>query len=578
MFNHPRPDFKRENIIMLDGSWTFAFEEKEKQLKCDDVFDLSINVPFVYQSELSGINKNNYSDTIWYKKSFNIKKEDNKSYILNFGAVDYIATVYCNNHLVGTHKGGYSSFKFDISQYIQNGDNSISVKVIDEFFNKSQPRGKQKWTTLERFGCFYKEYSGIWQSVWIEITGISYINSFKIIPNVKEKEIDLEVLVNNQSDAILEVEILFQKTSIKKIKYVLEEKRFAQTINISHSAFPWDGIAYWNVDTPNLYDINLRLISNDLCLDCVSSYFGMRDITVRDGRILINALPIYQKLLLNQGYYPKGYITPENFDVFADDVKQIKEMGFNGIRIHEKIENPLFLYECDRQGLFVWEELPSAYEFTDEAIQNLTNEWIEIIKRDINHPSIITWVTTNESWGVLGLRTDKRQQAFVKSLYNLTKAIDGSRLVIGNDGWEHTETDIVTVHDYVPNGEALFDNYCDKEKMLHNMIGPLHPRFVFADGYGYKGQPIILSEFVGIAVEGSDGWGYDGKAKNNEDLQNRIEGLITAVKKIPYFCGYCFTQFTDVEEEHNGILYFDRTPKIPISKIKEINDYNYKWI
>ena len=257
---HPRPDFKREEFLLLDGEWDFEFDDKEKPLNAGDNFSLKINVPYVYQSELSNVKDGRKCDVIWYKKSFSLNSvEIGKRIFLNFGAVDYLSTVYVNNQLVGSHKGGYSSFKFDITDYILEGENVICLKVIDEFLNKSQPRGKQKWTQLDRFGCFYKEYSGIWQSVWLEFTGEAYIERFSIIPNVNVREIELEVNLNNAKNCILVGNIYFKDILIKSFSFDISEKNIKEKINIYNSEFPWEGVALWNVDTPNLYDIKISI-------------------------------------------------------------------------------------------------------------------------------------------------------------------------------------------------------------------------------------------------------------------------------------------------------------------------------
>jgi beta-galactosidase/beta-glucuronidase len=599
---HPRPDYKREYFIPLDGKWDFAFGDTAKNgrtdtirtsYSCDNKYSLNycdikniinsskqqINVPFVCQSEMSGVLTEEKHEFLIYKREIYFEDIDhNKRYLLNFGASDYFTVVFVNGNMAGTHSGGYSSFVFDITKLIKEEMNEICVCVFDEFENASNPRGKQKWTSQEEFGCFYKPYSGIWQSVWVDITGREYITNLRLTPDCDSKCVNTDISITGFENSLLEINIMFEGSMIKSETIVINSVNVSKSINIESSLFPWIGYGSWSPESPLLYDIELSLISNGDVIDKVTSYFGMRKIETRDGYILLNGVPVYLKMLLNQGYYPKGYITPADFKIFEEDVKLIKSMGFNGVRIHEKIENPLFLYECDRQGLLVWEELPSAYRYDMDSIQNLTREWIEIIRRDYNHPSIMTWVTMNESWGVSALRSNQAQQSFVRSLYFLTKSMDATRLVIGNDGWEHTETDIVTIHDYSPKGDDIVNNYAGLEYLQNSMIGPLHPRFVFADGFTYKGQPVIMSEFCGIAIEGTNGWGYDGKVKNCEEFALKIENLVTAIKSIPSFKGYCVTQFTDVEDEHNGILDFERNPKISVEQMERINMLPARWI
>lgn len=576
--NHPRPDFSRKKFLVLDGIWDFSFDNNDAFVFPSQVdFNNKIQVPYPYQSELSGLGTDEKVKTVWYKKEFEIISNAQRV-LLNFGAVDYYCEVFVNDKFVRNHTGGYSSFNCDITDFLVNGENVLCLKVIDEFENKNYPRGKQTWTNIKPFGCVYTEYTGIWQSVWLEFVSDQRVNHFIIKPDAFNKKVDFDLKLNKAIGCDLKTLIYFNEKLIKQSVISVNNLNEKFSLDIYNSLLPWEGVALWSPDAPNLYNVIFELIKDDKLLDSVSSYFGVRNIETKGDKILINNFPIYQKLLLNQGYFPKGLITPDTNERFAEDVKLIKQMGFNGIRIHEKIENPLFLYECDKQGLLVWEEMPSAYNFSNEAISDITAQWQEIILRDINHPSIITWVTINESWGTFEIRHNKAQQAFSKALYNLTKAIDTTRLVVENDGWEHTETDICTIHDYISDGDKLLEYYKDKQTLVESMPSPLFPRYVFADDYKYSGQPIIISEYGGIAFSDSDGWGYDGKVNDVNEFIQRVKKLTQAIKQLPYICGYCYTQFTDIEAEQNGLLYMDRTPKIDIEEIAKINNSPQKWL
>lgn len=573
---HPRPIFERENWLDLCGEWDFDFDddnigEKEHWYKVHN-FSKKINVPFVFESEQSGIGSKEIHSIVWYKKIFEVPKEfKNKSLILNIGAIDYKSKIYVNGFFVSEHIGGYSSFNINISEYINSDEeNTICIRVEDDAFDKNQPRGKQMWKS-EPFGCWYTGYTGIWQSIWIEIVEALYIDYIKLTPNVSERKIEVFVDLNRKNiSAKIFAKIKFKDKVISEVFFGGNKSEFSFDINIENDEFEWNGLALWDVNSPNLYDIEFILYKNDEVYDKIYSYFGMRSIEIREDRILLNNIVLYQKLLLYQGYYKKGLITHFDDQEIIDDIENIKKMGFNGIRIHEKIESSRFLYWCDKLGLLVWEEMPSAYNFNETMMKNITHEWQEIIKRDYNHPCIITWVTFNESWGVLNLLFDKKQQNLVKSMYNLTKAYDLSRPVIGNDGWEHTFTDICTIHDYVKTGDELSKVYTQKEKAVSDIPAKLFPRYTFAQGYNYSNQPVIISEFGGISFETDNGWGYNDKVKDSKTFLERLASLINAISELDYVNGYCLTQYTDVEHEQNGLLTIEREFKVDFEEIRKI--------
>lgn len=328
----------------------------------------------------------------------------------------------------------------------------------------------------------------------------------------------------------------------------------------------------WDVLNPRLYDITFELIEENQIVDTVYSYFGMRKISIRGNKVYLNNKFIYQKLILNQGYYPGGFITGTVED-FANDIEKVVEFGFNGMRIHQKIEDPRMLYLCDKKGLLVWQEMPSAYEYSPEAAKHIINEWQEVIKRGYNHPCIITWVPINESWGIKDVSYNKEQQHFLQAIYHLTKAIDKTRPVIDNDGWEHIKTDICTIHDYEGDGERLYDHYKEFNNVLEYGTTLRNPRYLYIKN-NYNGEPIMINEYGGISFAGDSGWGYNEKASTEEEYIERYRTLTMAIKNLPYVTGYCYTQLTDVEIEDNGLLTFDRKPKVDPKKIKEINDVN----
>lgn len=575
--NYPRPDFLRDKWLDLQGQWEFEFDNEnlgEQQRWYDEhAFNRSINVPYVYQSELSGINIREKHDIVWYKRTFTCGEEfKNKRVIINFGAVDFYSKLWINGIYVGSHFGGYTPFTFDITNYVDiNKENTVVLKVEDGSQAKEQPRGKQGWLK-DNFGCWYANFTGIWQPVWLTAVGKTYIENFKITPDIDSQKINVKVIVNEvRVEESVKICIKYKGIEINEVLLPIKMTQLEVDINIFSEVFE-NGIMCWNVNEPNLYDISFAVFNDGVEVDKVCSYFGMRKVSIRGDKVLLNNIPVYQKLILDQGYFPGGFISAKDEQAFINDIQLVKKMGFNGVRKHEKIEDPRFLYWCDKLGLLVWEEMPSPYVFNEKAVRNVVDEWQKIIERDYNHPCIITWVLYNESWGVYDVCRNKEQQNFLKALYSLTKALDNTRPVIDNDGWEHTETDIVTVHDYIGSGTELKKIYSDKEKVISGMNSTLFPRFVYSDDNSYRGQPVILSEYGGIAFDSSIGWGYNQKAKNADEFIDRYKSLTKAIKEIDYICGYCYTQLTDVEQEQNGLLTIDRIPKIELSTIKEIND------
>ena len=336
--------------------------------------------------------------------------------------------------------------------------------------------------------------------------------------------------------------------------------------------YVWDQKT-WSPEEPNLYDLTLTLRYRDQIMDEVDSYCAMREIRIENGNILLNGRPLYQRLILDQGYWEESHLTPPSEEALIKDIDLIMALGYNGVRKHQKIEDERFLYWCDVKGLLVWSEAPSAYSFSDQAVQEFTSEWMEIVRQNYNHPCIITWVPFNESWGISKVETDRQQQHFTEAIYHLTKSMDGMRPVVVNDGWEHTVSDIITLHDYQEDAALLRERYtrCEEEifstKVYHNDF-----KSAMANGYAYQGQPVIISEFGGIAFQnGEPGWGYGNKVADKEAFLKRFDDITTAIKEIPYVNGYCYTQVTDVQQEINGLMDMKRRYKVDPEKIREIN-------
>lgn len=578
--DYPRPQFVREKWMNLNGEWDFRFddynvgeiEKWQEQLAGSH----KITVPFTYETQASGIGTSEFHSRVWYSKNVSIPKEaEGKRVILHFQAVDYIAKVWVNGVLAGSHQGAYAAFSFDITAYLIFGEDNIITLKAEDSDDCTQPRGKQRWTK-DNFECFYVQTTGIWQTVWLEYVDEQRLDRVKITPDLDHARVAFDYRVHGLETAKgtlrLEAIVTMKDRHVKTVSLVIDRPRQSVEVDLVHEVNgPWKRI-FWSPQQPNLYDVEFVLYHDDIVVDRVLSYFGMRKVSIEKGKVLLNNVPIYQRLMLDQGYWTESHLTPPSEEALIADIDYMLEMGYNGVRKHMKVEDARFLYWCDVKGLLVWSEMAATFEFHDDAVENFTKEWLEILHQQYNHPSIITWVPFNESWGIPYILHDQRQQKFTESIYHLTKSYDPSRPVITNDGWEHTVSDIITLHDYVETGEKFLKRYADnKDAIVNKEITCNQWKYALADGYEYKGQPIMITEFGGIAFQSDKGWGYGHQVQTDEEFLERFDGLVQAIKSVDYICGFCYTQLTDVQQEINGLLTEDRKPKFPLAKIKEIN-------
>jgi beta-galactosidase/beta-glucuronidase len=569
---YPRPDFVRDKWLCLNGEWDFRFESEAWR---------KINVPFAFQSKLSGINENRLCSTVWYRKKFKAPEEWKGSQVaLNFGAVDYKCRVFINGHLAGEHIGGNSSFSFDITDFLNWSEEEILVHVEDPWNDETIPRGKQSWLENSK-SIWYSRTTGIWQSVWIEPLNIVNLEYMKFTPDIDDGNIDVEFEISRLEAGLrAELQISFQGRFIINDTISLQHRYNKRSINlfnkhIFRTATHHSGWC-WTPETPNIFEIKVKLVTDNTCLDEVDSYFSMRKIHTDNGIIYLNNRPYYQKLVLDQGYWPEGLLTAPSDESFKLDIDMAKKMGFNGCRKHQKVEDPRFAYWADKLGFLIWCEMPSCAAFSHESVERTIKEWMETIKRDYNHPSIVAWVPLNESWGIPSIDTNKMEQHHSLTMYHLTHSLDNTRLVISNDGWELTKTDICAVHNYNHGSkgeEAKFNYYkeslAEKENIL---VSQPAGRKIYAKGFEHRGEPFMLTEFGGIAfnIPDSLGWGYTVVSTEKEFLEV-YERIIEAVYNSKAIYGFCYTQLTDVEQEINGLLTYDRKPKCQLESIKEIN-------
>jgi beta-galactosidase/beta-glucuronidase len=575
---YPRPHFVRSLWFNLNGEWEFAFDDGDEGLRLG-WFDgrqlpLRIIVPFSYQAPLSGINDKSIHEVVWYARTFELPDEFYKrDLLLNFGAVDYACTIWINGQEVGHNRGGHVPFQFDIAPYVKSGENRLTVRVEDRQ-DPEQPRGKQSFTGLPE-GIDYYCTTGIWQTVWLEPVPSMRIEELRMITHAKRNMIELMVFLHAPSAAWrIEVEVLEdgKRVAIGEDQTAVATGRLAITI-------PYAKL--WSPESPHLYDLQVRLYDGDTLLDEVASYVGLRGIELRDGKILINGKPTYLKMVLDQGFWPEGLLTAPSDEALQADIGWTKMFGYNGARKHQKIEDPRWLYWCDRLGLLVWEEMPNAREWSSKAEDLLSAEWQDALRRDYNHPCIICWVPVNESMGFPGLSQEHAgQYAFIERMVRVTRRLDSTRPVIDNDGWEHTDiTDICAIHDYTPTAERLSNRY---EETLKS--GELPPKVwvdkpLFARGSKYRGQPIILSEVGGFLTIPTDIppdkrdllYRFYASFEKPEELLEKYRDLIRGISALKFLAGFCYTQLTDIEQEINGLLTYDRRPKVAAESIAAIH-------
>ncbi|KGL42108.1 glycoside hydrolase family 2 [Listeriaceae bacterium FSL A5-0209] len=591
---YPRPQFVRENWMNLNGEWEFAFDDgdvglREGWFRGDVTFAKRIVVPFAYQTALSGIDDQAHHEIVWYKREFALADLDGgKEVKLHFGAVDYSASIFVNGQKVGEHDGGHTSFTLDITPFVAGGEAvTLVVRVFDPQKDETIPRGKQSWTP-EPDSIWYTNTTGIWQTVWLEIVDALHIEKLRMTPNVDTGMVELDLnFAGGVIGKRLRYAIHFGETLVAEDAVTLTQNHIQRDVaiyqkQIFRSPNHNDGWN-WTPENPNLFQIEFCLEDDSVVYDEVSSYFGMRKVHTEAGMVYLNNRPYYQKLVLDQGYWRDGLLTAPSDEALRYDIELAKEMGFNGCRKHQKVEDPRFLYWADTLGYLVWGECAAAPVYTEDAATRLTREWLEIIERDYNHPSIVTWVPINESWGVPGIHNNREQQHHTQAMYHLIHSLDKTRPVISNDGWEMTETDICAVHNYSHGREDEPQKYADFSAMIHDEEAILKSqstlRAIYAVGFEHQGAPILLTEFGGIGFQTGDqsGWGYTS-VKNAEEFVADYSRVMQAVYNSKALHGYCYTQLTDVEVEINGLLTYDREPKCELKRIREINDQYFDQI
>ena len=571
---YPRPQLHRDPWQSLNGAWEFAPDLAGAwHLPSEVSWSASIIVPFAPETVASGIHHPGFIPRCWYRRTVEPWDPAGGRILLHFGAVDHRATVWVDDVLVATHEGGYTPFRCDITEFMRAARPvTIVVCADDDPLDLAKPRGKQDWL-LEPHSIWYPRTTGIWQSVWMERVPSTWLDRLRWTPSLVAWELQLECwFAGVLSESLrLEVTVRSGERLLALDSYRLTGDELSRRI-----AFSDPGIddsrndLLWSPDAPHLLDVTLVLSTErGEVLDRVTSYTALREVAVSADRFVLNGRPYYLRMVLDQGYWPESGATAPSDLALRHDVEMAKAMGFNGVRKHQKIEDPRYLYWADRLGLLVWEEMPSAYRFTSTSVERLTREWLEVLARDRSHPCIVAWVPFNESWGVPNLPDNPSHRHYVQSLYHLTRTLDPQRPVIGNDGWESSATDLVGIHDYDSNPERLRARY-HSDDVVPRLFRKERPggRLLVLEGHTNLDHPIVLSEFGGIAHSSEQRtWGYS-RCDTAGALQSRYTDLLQAVHDSRIFAGFCYTQFADTYQEANGLLLADRTPKFPLADMQ----------
>lgn len=586
---YPRPQLVRQTWHDLAGEWAFEHDDRdigrnERWFANASHLSQVITVPFPPESELSGISDPGFHPVVWYSRV--ISAEDvaasgqsleRDRVILHFGAVDYRASVWIDGQFLGSHEGGQTPFSFDVTEALTlQKDCVLVVRAEDDPHDVAQPRGKQDWLE-EPHVIWYHRTTGIWQPVWLESVPDQRIEALNWTPNAQAGNVEIEVGLSRRpaSGVSVQVELSIAGEILARQSFLTLEPRSLATIQIARQS---NGQAFetllWSPENPRLIDAHVSIIADDgSILDDSYSYFGLRSASVAGGRFLLNDRPYFVRSVLEQGYWPQSHLAAPSAEALRAEVELIKALGFNAARIHEKVEDPRFLYWADRLGLLIWGEMGSTYEFSSEAVSRVTREWTDVVRRDRSHPSIVTWVPLNESWGVQQIAHDDAQMSFAQSLYHLTRSLDPSRPVISNDGWEHAISDILTIHDYAGTAEQLDANYRDIDaiRALAAGMGPAGRRLQLIPRE-IEGQSIMVTEFGGVSFApdaAADSWGYT-TATSHKDFESRVSGLVGSLRDNPILSGFCYTQLTDTMQETNGLTDANRKPKLPIAVIRSI--------
>lgn len=597
---YPRPQLVRPAWADLCGAWDFAADPDDVgrdarwfdlPAGADDPFTRQIQVPFPPESRLSGIGDPHHH-VVWYRRTLGAADLERAGHglqgdrvLLHLGAVDHAADVWLGGVHLGRHVGGQTPFAFDVTGVVAGaeGDLALVVRAEDDPLDVAQPRGKQDWRP-EPHSIWYHRTTGIWQPVWLEAVPRLHLAELAWRADVPAGSVHATVRLSERPRhaVVVRVRVAHEGEVLAEqwVRTVEQDVRVAVDLPTQHNGQRYEELL-WSPERPTLLDAWVDVVpadgaSGDAATrgsgDAVASYLGLRTVAVAHGVFLLNDRPYPLRSVLEQGYWEESHLAAPSADALRREVELIKELGFNSARVHQKAEDPRFLFWADRLGLTLWGETANAYAFSPRSVQLLATEWAELVRRDLSHPSIVTWVPLNESWGVQHIAHDPAQRHYSLGLAHLTRALDPTRPVVSNDGWEHTDSDIWSIHDYAERGDVLRARYGTPEavRALLDGIGPAGRRVRLVD-VPDRGQPLMLTEFGGVSYAGGrdDAWGYS-TATSDEDFEARVGDLLDAVRACPPIAGFCWTQLTDTGQETNGLLHADRTPKLPIATLRRL--------
>ncbi len=566
---YPRPQWVREQWLNLNGPWEFEIDNGRsgRERKLNTSSGLSggfIVVPFCPESELSGVGHKDFMQAVWYRREFTIPESWRGNRVLvHFGAVDYACEVWVNGVSVGTHQGGYASFSLEITKQLRDGSNVLTVCAEDDVRSGRQPKGKQS-SLFYSHGCDYTRTTGIWQTVWLECVPSVYIESMKVFPDAENScvHLDVEIRGDMAKDMDLRATSSYEGTAMGEAEVRVNTSVTRITMKLSE-------VHLWEPGRGRLYDLSLRLEAKGETIDVVESYFGLRTIALGRDAVYLNGKAVFQRLVLDQGYYPEGVYTAPTDDALRRDIEIAMELGFNGARLHQKVFEPRFLYWADRMGYLVWGEHASwGLDISTAAgIARFLPEWTEVVGRDFNHPAIIGWCPFNETWDD-GHNGARQEDDVLRVVYQVTKRLDPTRPVIDTSGNFHVVTDIFDVHDYEQDVKVFADHYAA-------MTTGKRVYVTFPERQRYEGQPYFVSEYGGIwwnpSQAGEEGWGYGQRPTSEKEFLERYQGLTETLLQNPAISGFCYTQLYDVEQEVNGLCSYHRVPKFPPELIRRIN-------
>ncbi|MFD7994798.1 glycoside hydrolase family 2 protein [Streptomyces mexicanus] len=588
---YPRPILQRERWHSLDGVWEFGYDDADEGEGAEwfaegvtGAFDREITVPFPPESPASGIGETAPHAVVWYRRRIPhdvLAAGDGRRALVHFGAVDHRAKVWLDGRLVAEHVGGQTPFTADVTHALRPGadEHLLVVRAEDRPADLAQPRGKQDWQDRPH-EVWYERTTGIWQTVWAETVSAQHVTDLAWIPD-PARGVLAEVTLARVPDAPVSVEIVLSHDGEVLAESTSTVRTPRSRIDLVVPALR-NGIdreqLLWSPERPTLLDarVTVRDAGTRAVLDTVDSYVGLRSAGVGRGAFLLNGRPYYVRSVLNQGYRPDTLIANAGTAELRREVELIKAMGFNAVRVHQKAEDPRFLYWADRLGLLVWGETGAAYEFGTEAVELLTREWLELVRRDRSHPSIVTWVPINESWGASDIPHDPAQRHYSLALANLTRALDPTRPVMSNEGWEHTDSDILGVHDYSSDPDELTRRYGDAAAFDRLLAGPGPQGRVLSVGAGQNQRyaagtaPLMITEFGGLSVRADDDAFTYTRTGSEAQYAALLGELFGALHASPIVAGFCYTQFMDTAQETNGLLYADGSPKLPLETIRRI--------